>query len=49
MLFTSGYAETAIEGGQSVGLVGNLLSKPYRKEDLARKLREVLEVKEGQP
>jgi hypothetical protein len=49
VLFTSGYAETAIEGGQSVGLVGNLLSKPYRKEDLARKLREVLEVKEGQP
>jgi len=49
VLFTSGYAETAIEGGPSVGLVGNLLSKPYRKEDLARKLREVLEVKEGQP
>jgi PAS domain S-box-containing protein len=49
VLFTSGYAETAIEGGQSVGLAGNLLSKPYRKEDLARKLREVLEAKEGQP
>jgi CheY-like chemotaxis protein len=49
VLFTSGYAETAIEGDPTVGLVGNLLSKPYRKEDLARKLREVLEVKEGQP
>ena len=47
VLFTSGYAESAIDGGLLDGLAGNLLSKPYRKEELARKLREVMEPKEG--
>jgi len=46
VLFTSGYAETAMDGGLLAGLSGNLLSKPYRKEELARKLREVLEAKD---
>jgi two-component system, cell cycle sensor histidine kinase and response regulator CckA len=44
VLFTSGYAETAVGG---TVLTGSLLSKPYRKEELARKLREVLEGKDG--
>jgi len=43
VLFTSGYAESAIGGAPGAGLDGNLLSKPYRKEELARKLREVLD------
>ena len=47
VLFTSGYAEGAMDGGLPGGLAGNLLSKPYRREELARKLREVLETKEG--
>src|SRR5690606_18092706 len=42
VLFTSGYAEGAMDGGLPGGLAGNLLSKPYRREELARKLREVL-------
>jgi PAS domain S-box-containing protein len=43
VLFTSGYAESAIGSAPHVGLDGNLLSKPYRKEELARKLRAVLD------
>lgn len=43
VLFTTGYAEAAIEKDGSFALSGNLLSKPYRKKDLARKLREVLQ------
>jgi CheY-like chemotaxis protein len=49
VLFTSGYAEKAIENWPTFGQTGNLLSKPYRKEDLARKLREVFDVKDAQP
>ncbi|HMA14904.1 MAG TPA: PAS domain S-box protein, partial [Kiloniellaceae bacterium] len=48
ILFTSGYAEGAFDGGLPDGLAGNLLSKPYRREELARKLREVIETKEGE-
>ena len=42
ILFTSGYAENAIihHGRLDAGV--NLLTKPYRKADMARKLREVL-------
>lgn len=43
VLFTSGYAETAFGGAAGSALSGSLLSKPYRKEELARKLREVLD------
>src|SRR3546814_9287278 len=45
VLFTSGYAEPAIDGGLSA----DLLSKPYRQEELARKLRAVLERRDGEP
>jgi two-component system, cell cycle sensor histidine kinase and response regulator CckA len=48
VLFTSGYAESAIDGGLPDGLAGNLLSKPYRREELSRKLRQVLETEEGE-
>jgi CheY-like chemotaxis protein len=43
VLFTSGYAEAALRKNTAgVGEHGSLLNKPYRKEDLARKVREVL-------
>ncbi|HEV7436877.1 MAG TPA: PAS domain S-box protein [Pseudorhizobium sp.] len=43
VLFTSGYAENAIvhEGRLDVGV--KLLSKPYSREELARKIRQVLD------
>lgn len=47
VLFTTGYAEAAITGAYPMNQGSGLLSKPYRKEDMARKLREVL--KEGSP
>ncbi|MEO3428080.1 PAS domain S-box protein [Pelagibius sp. CAU 1746] len=46
VLFTSGYAEAALENGHGSALAGILLSKPYRKKDLARKLREVFRFEE---
>jgi PAS domain S-box-containing protein len=42
VLFTSGYAEAALGNGARVGEIGGLISKPYRKEDLGRKVREAL-------
>jgi FixJ family two-component response regulator len=43
VLFTSGYTENAIvhHGRLDPGVA--LLNKPYRKSDLARKIREVLD------
>jgi len=41
VLFTSGYTENANIHG--IGTESHLISKPYRKLDLARKLRQVLE------
>jgi hypothetical protein len=43
VLFTSGYTENAIihHGRLDPGV--NLLAKPYRKADLARKIHEALE------
>jgi PAS domain S-box-containing protein len=49
VLFTSGYAETALENNSAAGIVSALLSKPYRKEDLVRKLGEVFDSKDLQP
>src|SRR5262249_19585238 len=45
VLFTSGYTENAIvhHGRLDPGVA--LLNKPYRKTDLARKIREVLDAK----
>jgi PAS domain S-box-containing protein len=42
VLFTSGYTENAIVHGGRLDPGVNLLSKPYRREDLARKLRQLL-------
>jgi len=42
VLFTSGYTELAAASGQPAA-TGPLLSKPYRKADLARALRAVLD------
>lgn len=44
VVLTSGFSETKINGNLGVmGASARLLSKPYRKEDLARLLREALE------
>ncbi len=42
VLFTSGYTEDAIVHGGRLDPGISLLSKPYRREDLARKLRQML-------
>ncbi|WP_159460240.1 response regulator [Tistlia consotensis] len=43
VLFTSGYTEAALAGGSSIEGLGNLLSKPYRRDELARKVAEALD------
>ncbi|HYO58898.1 response regulator [Archangium sp.] len=42
VLFTSGYTENAIVHGGRLDVGVQLLSKPYSREDLARKLRQLL-------
>ncbi|HWA46114.1 MAG TPA: response regulator [Hypericibacter adhaerens] len=42
ILFTSGFAENALQGDQDRLGDRNFLSKPYRKQDLMRRIREVL-------
>jgi PAS domain S-box-containing protein len=41
VLFTSGYTENAIVHGGRLDTGVSLLSKPYRREDLARKIRQL--------
>jgi CheY-like chemotaxis protein len=41
VLFTSGYSGTALRSEERLKEGEHFLSKPYRKEDLARKLREI--------
>jgi signal transduction histidine kinase len=43
VLLTSGFSEAAIQGSLLANNQNALLSKPYRKQDLARKVREVLQ------
>jgi CheY-like chemotaxis protein len=43
VLFTSGYTQNAIVHNGRLDDDANLLSKPYRKDDLARKLRSLLD------
>lgn len=43
ILFTSGYRESDFFGGDRLDREVNLLHKPYRRDDLARQLRKVLD------
>jgi CheY-like chemotaxis protein len=43
VLVTSGFPETKLNGNGQSAVPARLLSKPYRKEDLARAIRETLE------
>jgi CheY-like chemotaxis protein len=43
VLFTSGYSGTALRNGDRIREGEHFLSKPYRREELARKLDEVFE------
>jgi PAS domain S-box-containing protein len=45
VLFTSGYSENAIVHGGRLDPGVHLLSKPYRREDLARKVRGLLDAR----
>jgi signal transduction histidine kinase/ActR/RegA family two-component response regulator len=40
-LFTSGYSDSSLRGGERLRDDEHFLSKPYRKQDLARKLQEI--------
>jgi PAS domain S-box-containing protein len=42
VLFTSGFAEASVQSGLPPDAKRNLLSKPYRKRDLARRIGEIL-------
>ncbi|QSQ26008.1 response regulator [Pyxidicoccus parkwayensis] len=46
VLFTSGYTENAIVHGGRLDPGVHLLSKPYRREDLARKVRQLLRARQ---
>lgn len=48
VLFTSGYTENAIVHGGRLDPGVHLLSKPYRREDLARKVRQMLGGRDGE-
>ena len=43
VLFTSGYSGTALRNGDRIKEGEHFLSKPYRRDELARKLDEVFE------
>ena len=47
MLYTSGYTQNAIVHNGKLDDDALLLSKPYRKDELARKLRSVLAARRG--
>uniref|UniRef100_UPI002FDF470F response regulator n=1 Tax=Noviherbaspirillum sp. TaxID=1926288 RepID=UPI002FDF470F len=49
VLFTSGYTQNAIVHGGRLDPGVELLSKPYRREDLARKVRQMLSQKKSRP
>ncbi|MCW5770232.1 MAG: CHASE3 domain-containing protein [Rhodospirillaceae bacterium] len=42
-LFTTGYAEAAVQNGHGLGIDAHLIGKPYRKAELARMLRRSIE------
>lgn len=43
ILFTSGFPAAALDGGRDLSVNGSLLSKPYRRKDLAQHLRAALD------
>jgi hypothetical protein len=43
VLFTSGYTDNAIVHGDRLDEGVDLLNKPYTREELARKLRQILQ------
>jgi signal transduction histidine kinase len=43
ILLTSGYSEVAVETGAMLDGADGILRKPYRRQDLARKIRELLD------
>ena len=43
VLLTSGFAETKLNGNGGAPLNMRILTKPYRKDDLARVMREILD------
>ena len=45
ILHTTGYAEFAASRNGHAQLSGGLISKPYRREDLARKVRDILDAR----
>lgn len=47
VLFTSGFIDAAVQHDLRAENLGNFLSKPYRKKDLARRVREVLRDQRG--
>jgi CheY-like chemotaxis protein len=47
VLFTSGFTEASMRGGPSLAADDQILSKPYRREELATKIREVLGARKG--
>jgi CheY-like chemotaxis protein len=49
VLFTSGYTQNAIVHGGRLDPGVELISKPYRREDLARKIRQIFGGKKPQP
>jgi PAS domain S-box-containing protein len=49
VLFTSGYTQNAIVHGGRLDPGVELLSKPYRREDLARKIRHMLRLRRQSP
>ena len=49
VLFTSGYADVAVIRASQIAADMLFLSKPYRRKDLARKVREALEIAASPP
>ncbi|MDB5409672.1 MAG: hybrid sensor histidine kinase/response regulator [Rhodospirillales bacterium] len=49
ILFTSGYAENAIVHNGRLDAGVNLISKPYKRDQLARKFRQVLDASDDRP
>lgn len=42
IIFTSGFTEASVRGGSALPAGANLLTKPYRRHELAQKIRDVL-------